>query len=83
VPRSGRAGPRRARDCSRAAFDFQHYPFLNFSLVDVLCRATIQFKFIFVNDLSRALRRVTFRFKFSSVDVCRRAFCRATLNVSL
>jgi hypothetical protein len=55
----------------------------NFSLVDVLRRATIHSKFIFINELCRALRRATFRFKFSSVDVYRRAFRRATLNVSL
>jgi hypothetical protein len=77
----------RARNCSCAAFDFQLYPFFNFSLVDELCRAlhraTIQFKFIFVNDLCRALHRATFHFKFSSVDVCRRAFRHAALNVSL
>jgi hypothetical protein len=87
VPHRGLVCPRRARNYSCAAFDFQLYPFFNFSLVDVLCRAlrraTIQFKFIFVNDLCRALRRATFRFKFSSVDVCRRAFRRATPNVSL
>jgi hypothetical protein len=57
-----------ARNCSCAAFDFQLYPFFNFSLVDVLFRA---------------LCRATFHFKSSSVDVCRRAFHRATLNVSL
>jgi hypothetical protein len=87
VLRRGLACPRRARNCSCTAFDFQLYPFFNFSLVDVLCRAlrraTIQFKFILVNDRCRALRRVTFRFKFSSVDVCRRAFRLAMLNVSL
>jgi hypothetical protein len=43
----------------------------------------IYFKFIFINELCRALRRATFRFKFSLDDVCRRAFRRATLNVSL
>jgi hypothetical protein len=84
---ASRAPGARARNCSCTTFDFQLYPFFNFSLVDVSChalhRATIQFKFIFVNDLCRALRRTTFRFKFSSVDVCRRAFHRATLNVSL
>jgi hypothetical protein len=57
------------------------------SLVDVLCRtlrrATIHFKFIFINDLCRALRRATFRLKFKSVNVSRRAFRRAMLNVSL
>jgi hypothetical protein len=82
-----RAACLRARNCSCAAFDFQLYPFFNFSLVDVLCRAlrraTIQFKFIFVYDLCRALRRATFHFKSSSVDVCRCAFRRATLNVYL
>jgi hypothetical protein len=82
-----RAACSRARNCSCAAFDFQLYPFFNFSLVDVLCRGlrrtTIQFKFIFVNDLCRALRRAIFRFKFSLVDICHRAFRRATPNVSL
>jgi hypothetical protein len=87
VPRRGLVCLRRAHNCSCAAFDFQLYPFFNFSLVDVLChalrRAMIQFKFIFVNDLCHALRRTTFRFKFSSIDVCCRAFRRVTLNISL
>jgi hypothetical protein len=48
-----------------------------------LRRATIQFKFIFVNDLCRALRRATVRFKFSSVDARRRALRHAMPNVSL
>jgi hypothetical protein len=57
----------RARNCSCVVVDFQLYPFFNFSLVNMLCRAlcraTIQSKFIFVNDLCRALRRATFHFK--------------------
>jgi hypothetical protein len=62
------------------SFSLFHF---NFGLVDVLRRATIHFKFIFINELCRALRRATFHFKFSSGDVCRRVFRRATLNVSL
>jgi hypothetical protein len=40
-------------------------------------------KFIFINELCRALRRAAFHFKFSSDDVCRFVFRRVTLNVYL
>jgi hypothetical protein len=67
-----RAACSRARNCGCTTFDFQLYPFFNFSLVDVLRRATIQFKFIFINVPSRALRRATIQFKFIFVnDLCR------------
>jgi hypothetical protein len=54
-----------------------------FILVESTKRATIHFKFTFINELCRVLRRATFYFKFSSDDVCRRVFRRATLNIYL
>jgi hypothetical protein len=38
-----------------------------------LRRATIQFKFVFINVLRRALRRATIQFKFVFINVLRRA----------
>jgi hypothetical protein len=83
-----RAACSRPRNCSCMAFDFQLYPFFNFSLVDVLrralCRTTIHFKFIFINVLCRVLRLATIQFKFIFVnDLCctlRRATFRFKFN---
>jgi hypothetical protein len=79
-----RAACSRARNYSCATFDFQLYPFSNFSLVDVLRRAlrraTIQFKFIFINVLCHALRRATIQFKFIFVNDLCRALCSATFH---
>jgi hypothetical protein len=42
-----------------------------------LRRATIQFKFIFINELCCALRRATIRLNFTLFNVWRRASSRA------
>jgi hypothetical protein len=55
----------------------------NFSLVDVLRRATIRLNFRLFNVWCCASSRTTLHFKFSLDDVCRRAFRRTTPNVSL
>jgi hypothetical protein len=82
-----RASCSRARNYCCATFNFQLYPFFNFSLVDVLRRAlrhaTIQFKFIFINVLCRALRRATIQFKFIFVNDLCRALRRATFHFKL
>jgi hypothetical protein len=38
-----------------------------------LRRATIQFKFVFINLLRRALRRATMQFKFMFINMLHRA----------
>jgi hypothetical protein len=42
-------------------------------VVDVLRRATIRFRFIFIDVLRRALRRATTQFKFVLINMLRRA----------
>jgi hypothetical protein len=49
------------------------------SLMIVLCCATIQFKFVFINVLRRALRRATIQFKFVFINVLCHALRRATI----
>jgi hypothetical protein len=44
----------------------------------VLRRATIHFKFRFINVLRRVLRRTTVHFNFRLFNVLRRAFCCVT-----
>jgi hypothetical protein len=45
-----------------------------------LCRATIHFKFIFINELCCAFRRATIRLNFRLFNVWRRASSRATFR---
>jgi hypothetical protein len=54
-----------------------------FIFINKLCRATIRLNFRLFNVWHRASSRATFHFKFNLDGVCRCVFRCATLNVSL
>jgi hypothetical protein len=63
---------------ARATFKFYLISF-KFSLIYVLRRATIYFKFRFISVLRHMLHRMTIHFNFRLFNVLRRAFYRATI----